>query len=60
MNKFEYHEILINVSELHDDWVVKYIVDEDVIVWREELDQVKKLTPEEKKKYEKKFRIWLK
>lgn len=58
MDTSEYHEILLHDTIVYDGWIAKYMVDDKVIVWREELTQVKLLRPQQRKSMEKKFIQW--
>lgn len=59
MDTSEYHEILLYDSTVYDDWIAKYVVDDKIIVWREELAQVKLLRENQRKSMEKKFILWI-
>jgi len=59
MDTSEYHEILLYSSDVYDGWIAKYMVDDKVIVWRDELAQVKLLRDNQKRKYEKEFIKWI-
>jgi len=59
MDASEYHEILLYDSTVYDDWIAKYVVDDKIIVWREELAQVKLLRENQRKSMEKKFILWI-
>ena len=59
MDTSEYHEILLYDSSVYDGWIAKYMVDDKVIVWREELAQVKLLRPQQRKKMERTFIQWI-
>ena len=59
MDTSEYHEILLYDSSVYDGWIAKYMVDDKVFVWREELTQVRLLRPNQKKSIEKIFIKWI-